>query len=84
MIYTLYRLPLLKVGAINIVYAKYNIVNTIIITMSTLNIFIKLQYNEVSDAGHCIVVPKNPKIPDPIIPPFPPELFPFPPLAIFI
>jgi hypothetical protein len=54
-------------------------------TINTLNIFIKLQYKEVSDAGHCIVVPKKPKIPEPIIPPAPPPLEELPPpLAIFI
>jgi hypothetical protein len=35
----------------------------------------------VSDAGHCIVVPKKPKMPEPIIPPFPEEPLDF---AIYI
>jgi hypothetical protein len=36
-----------------------------------LNAFMKLQKNEVSLSLHCIIVPNIPKIPEPIIPPFP-------------
>jgi hypothetical protein len=48
---------------------KINKINAIIITK--LNIFIKLQYIDVSLAGHCMVVPNIPKIPEPMIPPLP-------------
>jgi hypothetical protein len=33
--------------------------------------FINVQKKDVSLAGHCTVVPNNPKTPDPMIPPLP-------------
>ena len=42
-------------------------------TISKLNHFIILQYIESSFESHFIVVPKNPNIPEPKIPPPPPR-----------
>lgn len=47
-----------------------------------LNNFIILQYKESSLELHWMVVPNIPKIPDPIIPPFDPELIRDEPFAM--
>jgi hypothetical protein len=50
----------------------YIIKETIIKTINTLNIFIRVQYIEVSVAIQIVFEPKCPNIPEPPIPPFEP------------
>jgi hypothetical protein len=58
-------------GAIKIPYNIYKIYMITKNTISKLNHFIILQYIESSFESHCMVVPKNPNIPEPKMPPPP-------------